>query len=92
MWGTYRENLVAAVQRGLVSEYAIDRALTRVLTMRFKLGEFDPIELVPYNHYDKKLLAGEQFRRLAYEAAVKSIILLKNEDNFLPIDKKMFVL
>lgn len=75
--GTYRENLVAAVQRGLVSEYAIDRALTRVLTMRFKLGEFDPIELVPYNHYDKKLLAGEQFRRLAYEAAVKSIILLK---------------
>lgn len=86
--GTYRENLVAAVQRGLVSEYAIDRALTRVLTMRFKLGEYDPIELVPYNHYDKKLLAGEQFRRLAYEAAVKSIILLKNEDNFLPIDKK----
>ena len=86
--GTYREKLVAAVKMGLVSEQAIDKALTRVLTARFKLGEFDPIELVPYNHYDKKLLAGEKFGKLAYEAAVKSIVLLKNDNDFLPVDKK----
>lgn len=86
--GTYREKLADAVRLGLISEEAIDKALTRVLTARFKLGEFDPVELVPYNHYDKNLLAGDKFAQLAYEAAVKSIILLKNDDSFLPIDRK----
>ena len=76
---TYKEKLVQAVEQGLISEAAIDRALTRVLTARFKLGEFDPMELVPYNHYDKKLLAGKKFAELAYEAAVKSVVLLKND-------------
>lgn len=86
--GTYREKLVAAVKQGLLSEAAIDKALERILTARFKLGEFDPVEMVPYNHYDKRLLAGDQFAKLAYEAAVKSIVLLKNSNEFLPFDKK----
>ena len=84
---TYKEKLVQAVEQGLISEAAIDRALTRVLTARFKLGEFDPMELVPYNHYDKKLLAGKKFAELAYEAAVKSVVLLKN-DALLPLNKE----
>lgn len=84
---TYKENLVQAVEQGLISEPTIDQAVTRVLTARFKLGEFDPIELVPYNHYDKKLLAGKKFAELAYEAAVKSVVLLKNE-NLLPLNKE----
>ena len=84
---TYKEKLVQAVKQGLISEATIDQALTRVLTARFKLGEFDPMELVPYNHYDKKLLAGKKFAELAYEAAVKSVELLKNE-NLLPLSKE----
>ena len=84
---TYKEKLVQAVKQGLISEATIDQALTRVLTARFKLGEFDPMELVPYNHYDKKLLAGKKFAELAYEAAVKSVVLLKNE-NLLPLSKE----
>lgn len=84
---TYKEKLVQAVKQGLISEATIDQALTRVLTARFKLGEFDPMELVPYNHYDKKLLAGKKFVELAYEAAVKSVVLLKNE-NLLPLSKE----
>lgn len=51
------------------------------------MGEFDPMELVPYNHYDKKLLAGKKFAELAYEAAVKSVVLLKN-DALLPLNKE----
>lgn len=86
--GTYREKLVDAVRLGLISEKTIDKALTRILTARFRLGEFDPLGQVPYNHYDKSLLAGEQFAQLAYEAAVKSIVLLKNRDSFLPLNKK----
>lgn len=84
---TYKEKLVQAVKQGLISEATIDQALTRVLTARFKLGEFDPMELVPYNHYDKKLLAGKKFAELAYEAAVRSVVLLKNE-NLLPLSKE----
>ena len=84
--GIYRDKLVDAVRQGLISEETIDRALTRVLTARFKLGEFDSIQQVPYNHYDKKLLAGQEFSALAYEAAVKSLVLLKNENRFLPAD------
>lgn len=84
---TYKEKLVQAVKQGLISEATIDQALTRVLTARFKLGEFEPMELVPYNHYDKKLLAGKKFAELAYEAAVKSVVLLKNE-NLLPLSKE----
>lgn len=84
---TYKEKLVQAVKQGLISEATIDQALTRVLTARFKLGEFDPMELVPYNHYDKKLLAGKKFAELAYGAAVKSVVLLKNE-NLLPLSKE----
>ncbi|WP_367627276.1 glycoside hydrolase family 3 C-terminal domain-containing protein [Bacteroides sp. NGMCC 1.200775] len=84
---TYKEKLVQAVKQGLISEATIDQALTRVLTARFKLGEFDPMELVPYNHYNKKLLAGKKFAELAYEAAVKSVVLLKNE-NLLPLSKE----
>ncbi len=83
----YRDKLVNAVHQGLITEDVIDRALTRVLTARFKLGEFDSIQSVPYNHYDKKLLAGKEFSALAYEAAVKSLVLLKNDNHFLPVDK-----
>lgn len=84
----YKENLLKAVQKGLITESTIDEAVSRVLTARFKLGEFDPLESNPYNHYDKRLLAGDTFTELAYEAAVKSIVLLKNENNFLPINKE----
>ena len=84
---TNKENVGQAVKQGLSSEASIDQALPRVLTARFKLGEFDPMELVPYNHYDKKLLAGKKFAELAYEAAVKSVVLLKNE-NLLPLSKE----
>lgn len=84
----YKENLLKAVQKGFIKENAINEAVSRVLTARFKLGEFDPLALNPYNHYDKRLLAGETFTELAYKAAVKSIVLLKNENNFLPINKE----
>lgn len=84
----YKENLLKAVHEGYITEAAIDTALSRVLTARFKLGEFDSLAANPYNHYDKNLLAGDAFTELAYEAAVKSIVLLKNERHFLPLKKE----
>lgn len=78
-----------AIERGLVSEADIDRALARTLATRFKLGLFDPPEKVPYSSIPMRVVGCEKHRKLAYEAAVKSIVLLKNKDNILPIRQKV---
>ncbi len=79
------EQLGTAVQRGLVTEVEIDRALVRVLTSRFKLGQFDPPEMVPYALIPPSVINGAEHRALAHQAAVESIVLLKNKNNILPI-------
>jgi beta-glucosidase len=74
-----------AVERGLITEADIDRSLARTLTTRFKLGMFDPPSEVPYASIPMSVVGCEAHRQLACEAAVKSVVLLKNKDNVLPI-------
>jgi len=81
----YVDHLPEALERGLVTEADIDRALARTLATRFKLGMFDPPELVPYAATPMSVVRCEAHRQLAYEAAVKSVVLLKNTGNLLPI-------
>jgi beta-glucosidase len=81
---TFR-HLGAALERGLIAEEDIDRALRRVLTTRFKLGMFDPPEEVPYAATPLDVIASPEHRALAYEAALKSAVLLKNRGNILPL-------
>jgi beta-glucosidase len=82
--GVY-EQLGEAVQRGLVTEADIDRALARVLVSRFKLGLFDPPEDVPYAATPLSVVNCAEHRALARRAAIESIVLLKNKNNILPI-------
>jgi beta-glucosidase len=82
----YREYLQEALDLGLLEEKDLDRALERVLSARFKLGEFDPPEMVPYASISKGELDCQEHRELAYEAAQKSIVLLKN-NGILPLKK-----
>ncbi|HEX8598541.1 MAG TPA: glycoside hydrolase family 3 N-terminal domain-containing protein [Chloroflexia bacterium] len=82
--GTYK-HLGEALERGLVTVEDIDRALSRVMTTCFKLGMFDPPEQVPYASTPLSVIGSEQHRALAYEAAVKSVVLLKNRNNILPL-------
>ncbi len=82
----YRQYLKEALQKGLLQESDIDRALERVLSARFRLGEFDPPEFVPYTSVPKEKLDSKEHRELALEAARKSIVLLKN-DGILPLKK-----
>ena len=79
--------LKEAVKQGLVSEETITEAVVRVLTTRFKLGMFDPPSMVPLAETPYELNDAEDHRRLALEAAVKSMVLLKNENGLLPLDK-----
>lgn len=79
------DHLGEAVERGWVTEADIDRSLARTLTTRFKLGMFDPPDRVPYASIPMSVVNSPEHRQLAYEAAVKSVVLLKNKNNTLPI-------
>ncbi|MDR0628821.1 MAG: glycoside hydrolase family 3 C-terminal domain-containing protein [Treponema sp.] len=80
--------LTVACKQGLVSDAAIDAALTRLLRTRFKLGMFDPPEQDPYRSLGREIINCEKHRALALEAACKSMVLLKNDKHLLPLDER----
>ncbi|CDM65133.1 glycoside hydrolase family 3 C-terminal domain-containing protein [Pyrinomonas methylaliphatogenes] len=87
--GNEYKSLVQAVREGLISEQEIDAALKRLLTIRFRLGMFDPPEMVPYARIPFSENDSPAHRQLALEAARQSIVLLKNEAGALPLRKDL---
>jgi len=82
-------SLVKAVRDGLISEAEIDASLKRLLTARFRLGMFDPPGMVPYTRIPFSENDSLAHRELARRAARESIVLLKNENNTLPLKKNV---
>ena len=78
-----------AVQQGLITEAEIDRSVKRLFTARMKLGMFDPPSQVPYSRIPDSVIDGPEHRRLALRAARESIVLLKNQRNFLPLRRSI---
>ena len=78
--------LLKAVQKNLISEAEIDKALGYALKTRFRLGLFDPPDLVPYSKITIQENDTTAHRALALQAARESIVLLKN-DGLLPLDR-----
>jgi len=76
--GDQLKALPAAVKAGLVSEATIDSSAAIVLSIRFKLGLFDPIESNPYNTLAADIINCQKHRQLARKIAAASIVLLKN--------------
>ena len=83
----FQKSLVKAIRDGLISEKEIDRALTRLFRARFQLGMFDPPERVPYSKIPISVVDSPKHRELALQAARESIVLLKNDNHFLPLSK-----
>lgn len=84
------KDIITAVNEKMIPMSRIDDAVRRVLRLKARLGLFEnPVWDV--DHYDKFACKG--FQANAYEAAVESMVLLKNEDNVLPIEagKKILV-
>lgn len=79
--------LKKAVDQKLITEAQIDVAVKRLFTARFKLGMFDPAERVKYANIPYNVVDNADHQKLALEAARKSIVLLKNENNTLPLKK-----
>jgi len=85
--GSDYKNLVTAIERGLLKEEDINVAAKRVFTARFKLGMFDPDDMVAYAKIPFFVNCSDYNNSLARLAANKSIVLLKNSGNTLPLAK-----
>jgi beta-glucosidase len=82
-------SLVEGVKRGLISESEIDVAVRRLMTARFRLGMFDPAEIVPYSRIPLSENASPAHRELSLKAARESLVLLKNNTGVLPFRKDL---
>jgi beta-glucosidase len=81
------EYLLAAVGRGLLTERDIDKALTYLFNIRFRLGMFDSEERVPYAQIPIEANTSPTNQALALEVARQSLVLLKNSEGRLPLSK-----
>lgn len=87
MSNVYSNNLKQLVEEGLVSEDIIDEAVLRVLKLKNKLGLFEnPYKNMDY-HLEKKVLLSEENFKKARELTAKTFVLLKNQNNILPLCK-----
>lgn len=85
--GNSYASLVQAVKDGLITESELNVSLERLMVARLKLGLFAPDGAVPYENIPYDVVDSEKHRLAALETARKSMVLLKNEDNILPLDK-----
>ncbi|HPS63759.1 MAG TPA: glycoside hydrolase family 3 C-terminal domain-containing protein, partial [Bacteroidales bacterium] len=83
---TYARFADSAMNLGILRQDEIDTALARVFRARFLLGEFDPPQMVPYASIPVSEIDCQEHRELALEAARKAIVLLKNEQEILPLN------
>ncbi len=77
--------LAEAVERGIITEDAIDTAVKNLFNIRFRMGMFDPDELVPYSKIPISVLECSEHQEHALKMARESMVLLKN-DGILPLD------
>ncbi len=83
----FMDNIPAAVRSGKLSQARLDDALRRVLRVRFRLGEFDPPESVPYSRISPSTICNAEHRKLSRQTARESIVLLTNRDHSLPLER-----
>lgn len=81
--------LKTAYEKGLIDDEIIDNNLRQLYQTRFKLGLFDDDNLNPFASVDESAIHSNENISLAREVAQKSIVLLKNSRNTLPLPKDM---
>jgi beta-glucosidase len=83
--GNEYRTLVAEVKAGHITEAEIDRSAVRLFTARFRLGMFDPPDMVPFSKIPYSENDSAEHRKLALTAEREGIVLLKNQGDLLPL-------
>ena len=85
--GSSYKALVESVKKGLISEEKVNTSVKRLLKARFELGEMDDLEKVSWAKIPFSVVASAAHDSLALKIARKSMTLLMNKDNFLPLKR-----
>ncbi len=85
--GNTFSSLKKAVEKGLITEAEISKALVNLVTTRFRLGMFDQPAANPYNSISPDVVGSDANAQLARELAQKSIVLVKNKNKVLTLKK-----
>ncbi|MEO8764689.1 MAG: glycoside hydrolase family 3 N-terminal domain-containing protein [Ginsengibacter sp.] len=85
-----QDDLMKAINQKMLTINEIDSSLSHILRTQVKLGFFDDTSLSPYSHYREDSIANSYHRLLARKMAQKSMVLLKNDNNVLPLDKNKY--
>ena len=92
--GNTYASLLKSLEKGLTTEEEIDQSVKQLFKTRLRLGLFAPEGDVPYDTISADVIRSKEHQELALEAARKSVVLLKNEANTLPVArdvKKVYV-
>ena len=84
-----QHDISKAIKEGLLKESEIDSALLPDLSIRFRLGFFDPPSANPFSGYNEDSIHGEMHTSLARKLAQESMVMLKN-NGLLPLDKQKY--
>src|SRR3569833_1542750 len=82
-----QNDAIKAVKQGLLTEKEVDNALSALLRTQMKLGFYDDASASPYHTYGADSVHNVQHLALARKAAQQSMVLLKNNNNVLPLKK-----
>lgn len=87
--GNTLKTLQSALEKNLVTVADINASLKINLEILFKLGWFDPVGINPFDKINESVINNEAHRSLAKEAAIKSMVLLNNKNNTLPLSRNL---
>lgn len=91
-WQVFIENLLSHIELGTVSISRIDDAVRRILSVKFAFGLFDKPRPAQRKWSNHPSFGSEEHRKVARKAVRKSLVLLKNTNNILPIKKHARIL
>lgn len=92
-WKPLYENLIAQVKDGTISEARVDDAVRRILRVKIRAGLFDKPSPAQRPLSGKtELIGAEEHRAIARQAVRESLVLLKNNENLLPLNPNQRIL
>ena len=91
-WREFIDALHRNVECGIVSETRIDDAVRRILAVKFRFGLFEKPRPAERRWSKNACFGSSDHRQLASEAVRKSLVMLKNDDNILPLSSQSRIL